>query len=215
MAIQMVRTKRFLPLILPYAKSAPDVLAEQCARFAAIDFCEVSRCWRHKAAVQISDHEGVLVAPDTAAIHEIEFAEFNGRPLTPTQFSDVQDRREGAPLYISQVAPNRVTVMPWEAGGLEVSLFLKPLSDSKFGTDLSDPLFDRFNVVPEFLVTMHGNIIARGALARLLAMPDEPWTDMKMAAKYEAEFRLNCGSKFSQNIRGQQRTRMRTKASWF
>lgn len=211
MPVDMARTKAFLPLILPFCPECPDFLAEQHARFAAIEFCERSRAWRHLTTVEITGAEGTPVAPEVAAIHEIEFAKFNGQPLTPVQFSTIEAASVGAPRYVTQVSPNELTVSPFEEPGtLEVSVFLKPLTGSEFSTDLDDPLFDRFNVVPQFMVDIHGGTIAAGALAKLLSIPREPWTDERKAAQYAIEFRERLDNAFRWNMRGQQRAPIRT-----
>lgn len=218
MPVTMKRTAEFLPLILPFCPECPDFLAEQHARFAAIEFCERSRAWRHLTTVTLaagSAGVGVMVAPDTAAIHEIEFAEMNGRKLTPVQFSTIENASEGLPEYITQTAPNEVRVLPFEPGTLKISMFLKPLSTSQYGTDAARPLFDRFNVVPDFLVDMHGATIAAGTLAKLLSIPGEPWTNENKALQYEARFREKLDSSFRANMRGQQRAPVRVKGRWF
>ena len=218
MPVTMKRTSALLPLILPFCPECPDFLAEQQARFAAVKFCERSRAWRHLTTVTIpegSNGVGVMVAPDTAAIHEIEFAEMNGRKLTPVQFSSIDVTSEGRADYITQTAPGEVRVVPFEPGTLKISVFLKPLTGSEYSTDAARPLFDRFNVVPDFLVDLHGHTIAAGALAALLSIPGEPWTDKPEALKYEARFREALDSAFRWNMRGQQRAPQRTSASWF
>lgn len=218
MPVAMKRTAEFLPLILPFCPFCPDFVAEQMARLAAIEFCERSRAWRHLTTVSLQEGSagvGIMVAPDTAAIHEIEFAEFDGHPLTAIQFSTMKEVPEGRPRYIAQTAPNEVIVTPFTAGSLEVSLFLKPLASTEFGTDAADPLFDRFNVVPDFLVSIHGATIAAGALSKILAMPRQPWTDPKSAKDYELRFSEKLDGSFRQNMRGQQRAPIRTKPRWF
>ncbi|MDP0928506.1 hypothetical protein Q0601_15070 [Paracoccus onubensis] len=211
MAVVMKRTAEFLPLILPHCPQCPDFLAEQMARFAAIQFCERSRAWRHITTVDMVAPEGTPVAPDTAAIHEIEFAKWNGVKLTAVQFSTIESGEQGRPEYITQVAPNEVTISPFEPGELEISLFLKPLTASEYGVNASDPLFDRFNVVPEFFIKIHGHTIAAGALAEILSIKDEPWTDHREAARYRDQFEGRCDTAFRWNMRGQQRAPIRTK----
>lgn len=217
MPVTMVDTKAFLPLILPNCPECPDFVAEAQARFAAIEFCERSRAWRHLTTVPVieGEAEGVIVAPDTAAIHEIEFAEFDGKPLTPVQFSTFDRLAEGRPRYVTQASPNTVMVSPFAAGSLEISLFLKPLASSQFGTVAGNPLADRFNVVPDFLVSVHGTAIAYGALSRILAIPREAWTDGAEALRYGALFENKLNGAFRANMRGQQRAPIRTKTAWF
>ena len=218
MPVTMKRAAEFLPLILPFCPECPDFLAEQHARFAAIEFCERSRAWRHVVTVTLAAGSaglGVMVAPEGAAIHEIEFAEMDGRKLTPIQFSTIEAAPEGQAEYVTQISPREVMVTPFEPGTLRISVFLKPLTGGQYGTDAARPLFDRFNMVPDFLVDMHGHTIAAGALAKLLSIPNEPWTHEKKAMLYDARFREKLDGAFRWNMRGQQRAPTRSKARWF
>lgn len=156
-----------------------------------------------------------LDTPPLTAIHEFEYAELNGRPLDPIQFSTMNASRRGAARYITQIAPGVVTLVPFEAGVLEMSVFLKPAGNVQYGTDAATPLFDRYNVVPDFYLSMHGQALAAGALARILSIPDEPWTDKQEAMKYGAMFSEKLDSAFRANMRGQQRAPIRTKPRWF
>lgn len=245
MTVAMKRTAELLPLIMPYAKACPDFVAEQAARFAAIDLAERSRAWRHLVTVDLTDEplesilQGVMEGEvfdllftvngaefqattgaypsggqftglAVAAIHEFEFAEFNGQRLTPIQFTSMNATTEGQPRYITQVSPGTIALLPWSTGTLSMSMFLKPVSASEFGTYSADPLFDRYNVVPDHFVTMHGTTLAAGALSRILSIPDEPWTDEKKAMLYRAEFESKLNTSFRGNMRGQQRAPIRT-----
>lgn len=151
-----------------------------------------------------------ISGPTPAVIHEIEFAEFDGVRLTPVQFSTVSDTEEGTPRYITQIAPNVVTVLPFAKGMIRLSLFLKPSAETLYGTDPANPLFDSLNVVPDFFITLHGQTLALGALARILSIPGEPWTDEQKAVFYKAEFEAKLSGAFRQNMRGQQRAPIRT-----
>lgn len=237
MPVNLRPTTDLLPLIAPYAPSCPAFLAEQMIRFAAIEFAERTRAWRHIAHIEVTEGnappllsgvigeqeydllftvghvEGLDVladVPAVAVIHEIEFAEFDGQRLTPVQFSTIASETTGAPQYITQVAPNALTLIPFQPGKLSLSVFLKPASGSDYGGDADNPLFDAFNVVPDFFVTLHGDTIANGALARILSIPNEPWTDEAKAALYEARFREKLKTAFRSNMRGQQRAKIRT-----
>lgn len=158
-----------------------------------------------------SEGDPMLFPPSPAVIHEIEFAEFNGKRLTPVQFSTMSSVTAGPPEYITQVAPNIVTLLPFSPGALRVSMFLKPAADSEFGSDPLDPMFDRFNVVPDFFQTIHGRVIAAGALAQIFAIEDEPWSNETKARDYQKTFTEGLDSSFRWNMRGQQRAPTRTK----
>lgn len=224
MSAAITRLSAFLPYVLPHAPGCPDFTAEKYLRMAAIEFCERTKCWRKISHVDLTDERTVaLVAPYYAAIHKIEYASFSSSahpkaPLTPTQFSDISDRhrsdmeQEGAPRYITQASPNEVSVFPLAAGTLEVSLFLKPRLGQDYSfSDPDDPMQDTFNVVPDFLLTQWGEVIARGALSKILMLPQKRWSDPKMGAFYLAEFNRACNEHFDQSVVGQQRAPRRSR----
>ncbi|MDB6179003.1 hypothetical protein PAF17_16040 [Paracoccus sp. Z330] len=209
----MVSTRELLPLIAPFAPTCPDFITAQQARFAAIEFCERSRAWRHVVTTTVTDREMTPVVPDTATIHEIEFAEWGESrdKLTPVQFSTIKGDIEGRPHYVTQVNPHAITVSPFEEGEIRISMFLKPLSATEYGSDPANPLEDRFNVIPDFFVSIHGSTLAAGTLARILSIPDEPWTNPQEAQRYWMIFQDKLNQSFRANMRGQQRAPIRTR----
>ena len=219
MATPLINCTAFLPFILPHAIGCPEPVAAFNARLAVIEFCERTKCWREISSQEITENKSAIVAPPEATIHRIEEASINGRALTPTQFTAATDdfseqSQTGAGRYITQTAPNEVAVYPFEAGTLRVSLFLKPRGDSEFGTDAENPLLDRFNIAPAFILSQHAEMIANGALARILKVKDAAYFDPAMAAHFQNEFNKDCDSQFAQQISGQQRAPVRVKPMW-
>lgn len=124
----------------------------------------------------------------------------------------------GTPEYITQTDPQNVTLLPVpsEAGELYMSLFLKPVSsDGWEGSGYDVAQDDDLNVLPDFLLVQHGEDLANGALARIMSVPDQSYTDMQMAAVYGARFEQALDGKFQQNLRGQQRAQPRAKSHFF
>lgn len=210
----------FLPYVLPKAPHCAEPYAEFQLRMAAIDFCERTRCWRHMLTVTVSSTNRTLVAPANTTIHEFEEVRHNGLLLTPTQYTDAEPpeltgvTRAGAPQYVSQAEPGVVSIFPYQAGTLKLSVFLKPRHGQAYGADPLDPLRDAFNVVPEFMLAQHAETLAAGALARILSTPNEPFTDPAAASAYAMLFDQRASSHFSRNIRGQERAPIRTKPQW-
>lgn len=221
MAVETVQLSEFLPLVLPKAPGVPEPVAEFNLRLAAIEFCERTRAWRHVINTTVSAQNKTIVAPDYAAIHEIEQAYFNGKELQPIQYSDVdhgeEDENLGEPRYITQANPNTVALYPFpeDTGDFKMSVFLKPRGGHEYGGNPDDPLEDAYNEVPEFLFVQHAEPIAFGALHRILMTPNTSFSDGAAAAFYMQRFEQCVSSKFSANMRGQHRAARRTKAHEF
>lgn len=213
-----VYADKFLPLILPYCVQCPHPVAEQYVRLAAIEFCERTRAWRYIVTAEMDANNEAIIAPDYATIHEIENAWWNGdTQLEPTQFTEALPSdltatdTVGTPSYITQMNPNTVTILPFAEGTLRLTVFLKPRSGTLYGTDAGLALRNYYNQVPEFLWVQHAEAIANGALARILNIPEQPYTDPVMAAQFRARFDAVLDAKFASNIRGQHRARKRSK----
>lgn len=211
--------KDFLPLVAPHCSTAPRPVMEQYLRLAAIEWCERTRAWRHITTQQVTENGAIIAAPEYATVHEIESAYHNGNQLSPTQFShfDPEDfEGTGAPAYITQSNANSVSILPFAPGTLLMNVFLKPRSGTEYGTNPQDPLQDKYNVVPDHLFVQSAEKIAEGALARLLALPkeDAEWANHKMAGYYRMRFDEACDAKFNSHVKGQQRSRRRTRAQW-
>jgi hypothetical protein len=199
----------FDSFVVPYAQKAPIPLVRKFVRLAAIEFCERTRCWREIVTVNVDAQNAAIVAPSHAAIHEIEEATFDGRPLQPTQFTDttlLERQEDGHPRYITQTHPNAVALIPFEAGSLTLSLFLKPRSETQMKTDImSGQTVDRLDVVPEFMFSQYAQKIADGALARLLMVPGQPFSNPSEGMRRELLFRQHLDAKFATNITMQHR----------
>jgi hypothetical protein len=216
-----VSLTHFLPMVLPHVPECPPSIATFNLRLAAIEFCERTLCWRHMATVAISRDGRALSAPPYAAIHRIESAVFNGETkLEPIQFSDVDEKTfentaGTPPRYITQAQYNTVRILPFTEGTLSLSLFLKPVNGSEMEADCDGIVSDAYDVVPEFIYKMHAEQIAAGALARLLAQPGKPWSDMNAALLYGQRFNALMDQHFSVSLTGQQRARRRTRYNDF
>ncbi|MBN8294550.1 hypothetical protein JI664_21435 [Rhodobacter sp. NTK016B] len=222
-----VQLSAFLPMMAASAPGLPSFAAEKYLRMAAIEFCERTKCWRNISTVELTDeNDEAMAAPDYAAIHLIEWATFTApnQPavdLTPTQFSDVGPDADtsfigSVPRYLTQVSPGTVRVLPFAAGTLTLSLFLKP----RHGDDLTNPantqpLQDYLNQVPEFLLTQHGEIIVDGALSKALLLPQQQWSDPKRAMIHLQRFERSCDRLFATAVTGQQRARKRARIQFF
>ena len=202
----MREIEELLPHVIPYAPGCAEPTAIQHLRDAAIRFCERTRCWRHIDKFQTTlSHTQILAVPNDAVLYEIEWAKFDDRELE-AKIPDVdtwhlQDPAYAFPRYITQVNPSCVSIEPHAEGELQISMFLKPSQDT--------------DELPDFLVTHMARNIADGALATLLLLPNQPFTNPQMAMAFEAKFQASLDRNFDFNLRGQQRARKRTRPNYF
>lgn len=222
MPITFRHLRDLMPMAQPYAGRCPDFLITQAARQAAVEFCERTRCWRHLLDFDATTATTGSLIPLEAVIWEIETASVDGRPLIPTQHSDVmrEGDRVGPPEYISQANPWGVVLHPFPEAGqgpcrVSMSVFLKPRSDQIVGLDAANPLIDDLDVVPEWMLQQHAQRLVDGALARVLMMEGETWYSPQRAAVHREAFEQALSRNFAANMRGQQRAPIRTRCTDF
>ena len=198
-----------LPLILPRAPGCPEPLACDAIRQAAIEFCERTKLWRDTDQY-LADEFGDVLAPSQSVVHQIEDARFDGHRLTPISVQDLNDRhpdydwttQQGdQPKYITQLHPNTVKIVPAWTGMITLTLLLKPSNDAL--------------EIPDFMVDQYARVIADGALAEILMVPGQPYTNPQGGAMYSQRFQQRLDSLQVQNIKGQHRAPVITKASFF
>lgn len=208
----------FLSLVTPYAPGVAQVTATQAIRKAAIEFCEETRIWRHTSTNPINRQHYPIRHPVYATIHEIERAEFNGVPLMPERYDafDLKDFEDMAqPRHFTQREPGSICILPFEAGTLVCTLILKPINAELYDIDGQDRPQNYYDTVPDYLMSQHGEAIAAGALARLLMMPKQEFTNPQLAQAFGMQFRAAIDRSKYTNVTGQQRAKRRTVASWF
>lgn len=206
----MTDIEEFLPKVLPYAPGCPEPTAIEHLRNAAIEFCEETKLWRFDDTLETGDDPNVVCTPSGAVIHQIERCDFNGKRLEPASVGFLDDahpdwrsdefRLDGVPRFFTQVCPDTVRVVPHQQGRLKVFLRLKPAEDAE--------------QLPDFIATQHRSLIGWGALASILMVPGQPFTDPSRAVYFQAKFDQALGRKSKLQAAGQQRAPIRTKASF-
>ena len=192
-----------LPQVLPHASGCAEPTAIQHLRDAAKRLCERTRCWRHidTFTTRGTEHE-IMAVPSDACLFEIEWARFNDRELEPKiPTGDMLFHDCGEPRYISQVNPTCVSIEPNGVGELTVSMFLIPAENA--------------DELPDFMFNQFARALGDGALATLLLIPNQPFTNPQMAAVFEGKFQNILDRNFAFNMRGQERARKRTKPNYF
>lgn len=196
-----------LPHIAQYAPGVADPTAFYGIRQAAIDFCERTRLWRYADDFDITGTEDeCITTPYGSVLYEVELAQFNDQNLCPKTTAWLDENclgwrkgtLTGQPQYITQTSPNTLRVVPAQAGHLALQLWLKPSDDAV--------------ELPDFMVDSHRKVLAHGALAYILAMPNQPFTNPQMANNFGALFQGKLDTLMRASSRGQQRGRTRTRA---
>jgi hypothetical protein len=201
----------FAASIKVYAPGCADPTMYFGIRQAAIEFCERTRLWRFDDEFQVSfdDAEGIS-APYGAEIHEMEAVSFNGQPLEPKTTSWLDEHMRGwrtagqvtgVPNYFTQTEPDTIRLVPFMAGTLGLHLWLKPTQDA--------------DQLPDWMVDQHRETIAHGALARILLIPNQSFTNPEMGMVFANAFQSKLDGLSNKGFTGQQRAPVRSKATYF
>lgn len=204
----------FLPFILPSASGCSEPIAKQALIAAAIEFCErtsVVQRTLDPVDVNASDREIELPVPRHQAVTTVLKAWFKGRELAlpaqtdihlPTAYRDNipdVDGQSGDPVELYHIRAGVVGLNPVpttdEENVLTVRAAMRP---TRSATQLEDVLFEDWV-----------EVLASGALARLHAMPGQPFTDQVQALNRRGEFQLGIGKAYIESSKGKVRTDLR------
>lgn len=171
----------FYDYLLPNVPGASAALAELHLRRTAIDFCAVSGVYHAEITpvdIVAGTADYTLVSPDAQA--EPAFAWtlwYDTQPLDPATLRSLDasaykwSAQNGDPRKFVQKTPTVVTLYPnpgtAKVGGLTGRIALKPTFTA---TGIADWVGQRYL-----------DTLVAGATARLLALPQKPWTDPNMA----------------------------------
>lgn len=200
----------FLQKVLPFAPGCPEPVAFEHILNAARDFCETTRLWRFDDTFEVGEEPNVVCVPQGAVIHEIERCDFNGLRLEPRgigwldehcpDWRSDENLLTGQPSYFTQIDPATVRVVPHSTGRVKVWLRLKPADDAE--------------QLPDFLLHEHGTVIGWGALAGILMLPNQTFTDPNRATYFQARFDAALARLAKRQSSGQMRAPIRTKANY-
>ncbi len=207
---RMVDIDEFLPELLVLAPKCPEPLAFRYLRDAAVELCERTRVWTETDQVSITAPrcEYICVSQD-AQLVGWKNARLDGRVLDTIRLDELddimpdwqdQDADIAAARWITQSAPNTLSIVPRQTGTLKLRLILKPSR--------------RALSFPEFLLDHHATAIAKGAAARVLTTPSE-FANPELGSAYHSDFKATLDSLALKEAKGQQGARLRTKGSYF
>lgn len=163
-----------LPHILPHAVQCTEGLALDSLRDALMRACERARLWVvDDEFEQGCETDNLLVAPKQAQLFQIDRVSAGGRclePVTMQQLFGDQARcyTNGQPRYFAQVDAQSIAIYPVEPGAkVRVRAFMIPAGDAE--------------KAPKAVMDRHREMLVNGALARILALPAQPFSNIELA----------------------------------
>lgn len=206
----MVDIDEVLPDVLVQAPSCPQPFAIRQIRDAAREFCEQTRIWKETDEITVTtpESEGVI-SPTDAAIVAVEEAWLDGSHLeaktvawldenVPNWHAFEED--SGSPRYVTQLAPNTVTIVPKATGTLRVRLILKPSRSA--------------DTLPEFLIDQYCRQIGEGAAGRVLVTQGREFTNPQLGAALLDKFAGEISAAQIKVAKGQTGGRLRTRGQY-
>jgi hypothetical protein len=212
----MATYQDFFPYILPEVSGAPTPVVLNAVRNACIKFCEQSLILNrdHDPVTVIANVVDYDLEPPTGyLVAKVTKAWLDNIPLDPLSPDVIADAAVYNRLYSSYEAspstPRRflqkdersVSLWPMPdkkyANGLTMRVALKP---TRASTTIEDVIFEDY-----------AEVIASGALSRLMLAADKPYTNEKMAAFHASEFIKGVNVARSRALHGHTRSNLSVK----
>lgn len=174
-----------LPDVMLYVSGCPEILAEQKIRDAAIEFCNLSGYWQERldsfeteADKDIYDIDG----PTDSVIRHILTMTVNDEVIEPSKVVDLDRRSQGwrtrtdKPRRYILNSPTELMLTPIPDDIYTISMYasLRPSNDA--------------TEIPDLLLAFQREVIAAGAIFKLMTIPDRQWTNMASAALFRQQF---------------------------
>lgn len=208
--VPLANFDRWLPFILPFAANCPTEIAIHHIRQSAIEFLELTHAWQQDLTPVMSiagvDEYAMGVPPGAAAVKLFAFA---ANDVPGATIDGAAGRRESGWQRGGDLAA-------WVVDRQTVGINPAPQSDGivlRFAASLKPS--QAANEVPESVFENHADEIASGALARLLKVPRQAWTDVAESVRQRAAFELAVQNVQWRVQQGFARTARRTAAVWF
>lgn len=199
----------FLPWVAPHVPGASDPLIEQAVRDACIEFCDATNIVQRVEVqgVLAGEPQYVVSAPQQQRLVAVLQVAYNSNPLKYAPIDTVEhgaalragydavvDPARGTPMTYYQTTPGDDAIYLWPVPDTEVSDALAvraSFAPTRTATQVEDELFD------DWLTE-----IVSGALARLMIIPAQPFTNPKLALEHERAFRAGVGAANAEARRG-------------
>jgi hypothetical protein len=200
----------FYPYVLPEVLGCPEPTVDLHLVGAAREFCVATRCWREVLETIRTTSAEVdydIYYPKGAQGITLVGAAINGRDVgfDAPDASTLAERLRGnsGPKRVRTQDMRRVQILPTPAAGLDVVLeaLLQPTESC---TGLPDAVADAYL-----------RAIAGGALASLLAMSGQPWTNVAAAGIKRGLFERDMARVKSRIWKGNSNLRPRVSGQFF
>lgn len=205
----------FYPAIRAAAKDCPLGLATYYLRQTAIDFCERTWFWQADLANVDSvalQAEYSFAQPTDAIVYKILNARFDGKRVTEKnadqleeEYADWESESGEQPLYITQKEPDKYILVPKPSSVIVDAIYLKVvLKPSQDSVTLPDNLLEEYK-----------QTIVNGALAKIKAEIDKPWSDDSGAQLRHNLYEEAVGPAKTRAQKGFNRSSRRSRAHYF
>jgi hypothetical protein len=175
----MASLAEFMPHVLPLVPGCPEPLAEMTLRGVLIDFCTFA-----PVAQEVLDPIDVIAGQpqyDIDLLYGVNAtvileAYFQGQRMQVIHNDDDERGREAAPFVLRQAADNTFTLYPTPTETLPGAITLRVATrPSPMASQISD-----------VLLADYGYEIGCGTAARLMLIPNQPFSNPALAPTYQA-----------------------------
>ncbi len=195
-----------IPDVLTIMSADPsDPVTEYAIRRAAITFCRESWVWK-ETSDPIDIESGMntydLEMPTGTDVARVISAVVNGDELVPSSVDDFafSSAGSGFPRYWAQVDTEQIIMSPSPDSsihaGLVVTLALQPSATAQS--------------IPKWIASQHHDTLIDGAVAFLLNMQGQTWTDYALGSAKELKFKSGISDARSSAVAGLSRASLRT-----
>ena len=193
----MAALSDFNQLVRIFVPGAPDPTIEFAVREAARRFCSLSWFARRTISVTlVLDQETYTLTASSAeeeivGVHAVEFRE---RPLGPTK-PELVATSAGTPRAFYFEPSTYLTLDPYpDSDSAGEAILVRIATQPTLTTE----------TIADDIVREYRQCIANGAIAWLLNVPKQPWTDQQMGQNMERKFLAQCNRAKEATLRGHQ-----------
>lgn len=164
--------------VIGRVKGCPESEAEDAMRNACIEFCSETYCIVNGAEVIATGEPAEAISMADLFVLAVIDARIAGVAVAVLAMNDdiIADATAEYPVIVF-AEPSSLYVVPAPTTPVLVDLMVAVAP----GPDSTE--------IPDFVWQRHHESLKYGALSRLLAEPDKPWTDTNTASWYEQKFR--------------------------